>query len=82
MHADDAAVQDGRGHGWDLEGLPIPGVSASGGDVVPAHVGHHEPHGLRLPAGQVRLSLENGSFGNNQTRGTILYFCIDRNSFS
>lgn len=82
VDSDDAAVQDGRGDGRDLEHLPVPGVRAPGRDVVATHAGHHVPDGLRLPAGQVRLGLENGSFGDDQTRGTVLYFRVDRNRFS
>lgn len=50
--------------------------------MVAPHAGDHVPDGLRLPAGQVRLGLENSSFGNNQTRGAVLYFRVDRDCFS
>lgn len=82
VHSDDATVQDGRREGRDFQHLPVPRVGTPGSDVVSSHVGDHVPDGLRLPAGQVRLGLENSSFGNNQAGGAILYFCIDWNSFS
>lgn len=82
VHPDDAAVQDGRREGRDFEHLSVPRVGAPGRNVVPSHVGHHVPDGLRFPARQVRLGLENGSFGDYQPGGTILYFCVDWDSFS
>lgn len=82
VHPDDAAVQDGRRERRDLQHLPVPRVGAPGRNVVPAHVGDHVADGLCFPAGQIRLRLENSSFGDDQSGGAVLYFGIDWNSFS
>ena len=50
--------------------------------MVPSHVGHLQPHSLCFPVGQVCLHLEDSHFGINQTRATILHFCVDWNRFS
>lgn len=82
VHSDDAAVQDGRSDGGDFQSLAIPRVGAARSNVVPSHVGDHVTDGLCLPTSQIGLGLENGSFGHNQTRGAVLYFCVDWDSFT
>lgn len=45
--------------------------------MVSSHIGDHLTEAFCLPAGQVSLCLENGSFRNNQAGRAILNFCID-----
>ena len=72
LHFDDAAVQDGRAHGRDLDGAAVPGLPASPGHRVPAQRGHHGALLLQGAPGDEGLRLRDVGLGHHGAGGGVV----------
>lgn len=65
LHFDDAALQDGGTHRWDLDGATVPRLPASGAHNITAQCAHHRALLLHGAAGDERLCLGDVGFRHN-----------------
>lgn len=65
LHFDDAALQDGGTHRWDLNGATVPRLPASGPHNITAQCGHHRALLLHGATGDERLCLSDVGSGYN-----------------
>ena len=77
LHSDDAAVQDGGGHRWDLQHLATPGLSFARGQRLSPQVGHQLLDLLRLPFGIEGLGLVDGRLWHHHAGRAVLDLCKD-----
>ena len=77
LHSDDAAVQDGGWHRWDLQHLAAPGLSFARGQRLSPQVGHQLLDLLRLPFGIEGLGLVDGCLWHHHAGWAVLDLCKD-----
>lgn len=82
LHSDDAAVQDGGWHGWDLQHLAAPGLCFARGQRLSPQVGHQLLHLLHLPFGIEGLGLVNGRLWHHHAGRAVLNLCKDLDRLS
>lgn len=72
LHFDDAALEDGRTDGRDLDGAAVPRLAASGAHGVAAQRGHNRPLLLHGTAGDERLRLGDVGLGDDGARRGVV----------
>ena len=72
LHFDDATVQDGGTHWWDLDGSAVPRLPALGAHHVAAQCADHSALLLHGPASDERLRLDDVGFGHHRSRGRVV----------
>lgn len=78
LYFDDAALQDGGTHGWDLDGATVPRLPASGAHKISAQCTHHRALLLHGAAGDERLCLNDVGFGHHRSGGRVVKLRKDR----
>lgn len=69
---DDAALQDGGTHGWDLDGSAVPCLPTSGTYNVSTQRAHHRALLLHGAASDKRLRLNDVGFGHHWSGGRVV----------
>lgn len=75
LHFDDATVQDGGTHWWDLDGSAVPRFPAFGTHDVAAQRAHHRTLLLHGAAGDEGLRLDDVGFGHHRSGGRVVKLC-------
>lgn len=72
LHFDDATVQDGGTHRWDLDGSAVPRLPAFSGHDVAAERAHHGALLLRGAASDEGLRLHDVGLGHHRSGGSVV----------
>lgn len=72
LHFDDATVQDGGTHWWDLDGSAVPRLPAFRAHYVAAERAHHSTLLLHGAASDERLDLDDVGFGHHRSGGRVV----------
>lgn len=78
LYFDDAALQDGGTHRWNLDSATVPRLPASGAHNVPAQGAHDRALLLHGAAGDERLCLSDVGFGHHWSGGSVVELGKDR----
>lgn len=79
---DDAAVQNGRRYGWDLQHLAVPSFSLAGGQRISTKISYELLDLLDLPFGKEGLGLVDGCLWHNHTGRAVFNLCEDLDGLS
>lgn len=72
LHFDDATVQDGGTHWWDLDGSAVPRLPAFSAHDVAAQCAHHGTLLLHGAASDERLGLDDVGSGHHRSGRSVV----------